>query len=173
MRNMEHRYRISNEERELVINVFEKYILNNYDKISNEELRNCLKFIIKIITFDRIGRKAFERRIDRIIKKFNKGKIKEAKIMIKRITREYEKEREKIIVKRFNKIEREVYEWLSKNKLASEEKLQDHFFSICYSQGMSKREAIKAYNRFFDKLFYKLGFKDKIVKSKLIEALKR
>jgi hypothetical protein len=171
MRNMEHRYRISNEERELVINVFEKYILNNYDKISNEELRNCLKFIIKIITFDRIGRKAFERRIDRIIKKFNKGKIKEAKIMIKRITREYEKEREKIIMKRFNKIEREVYEWLSKEKLPSEEELQDRFFSICSYEGMSKRETIKAYNRFFDKL-YKLGFKDKIVKSKLLEALK-
>jgi hypothetical protein len=47
------RFRISEEEREIIINAIECYISNNYNKISNEKLKDCLKLLIKMITYDR------------------------------------------------------------------------------------------------------------------------
>ncbi|MEM2744455.1 MAG: hypothetical protein QXX97_05135, partial [Nitrososphaerota archaeon] len=167
---MEYRFRISKKEREFIIKGLRNYVLCNYFAISLYELKEYLKIIIKFITFDRKYRRAFEERIDKVIEKISEGKIKEAEEIIKTITIEYEKEKQKIeeerIIKSFNSIEKQVYEWLIKNKSATEEELQDYFFSTYVSRGFSRRKVYKAYNRFFDKL-YKLGFKEKIARSLL------
>jgi hypothetical protein len=114
--------------------------------------------------------KEFSNRIDiinEIIDNITLGTLEE----VNNIISEIEKRKEEEIIKSFNPIEKQVYEWLLKNKLASEEELQDYFFSLYSSQGTSRSRMYKAYNEFWEKL-YKLGFKEKIVKSKLLEALK-
>jgi hypothetical protein len=114
--------------------------------------------------------KEFSNRIDiinQIIDKITLGTLEE----VNNIISEIEKRKEEEIIKSFNPIEKQVYDWLLKNKLASEEELQDYFFSLYSSQGTSRSRMYKAYNEFWEKL-YKLGFKEKIVKSKLLEALK-
>jgi len=128
--------------------------------ILQEEIEN------KILEYS----KEFSNRIDiinEIIDNITLGTLEE----VNNIISEIEKRKEEEIIKSFNPIEKQVYEWLLKNKLASEEELQDYFFSLYSSQGTSRSRMYKAYNEFWEKL-YKLGFKEKIVKSKLLEALK-
>jgi len=113
--------------------------------------------------------KEFPNRIDiinSILDKIEEGSIEE----LKNIISEIEKRKEEEIIKSFNTIEKQVYEWLLKNRTAIEEELQDYFFSLCYSQGFSRSRAYKMYKEFWEKLL-KLGFKERISKSKLLEAL--
>lgn len=134
--------------------------LKDKNIILEEEVEN------KIVKYS----KEFSNRIDiinEIIDKLNKGTIEE----INNIISDIEKRKEEEIIKSFNPIEKEVYDWLINNKLATEEELQDYFFSKCIQLGYSRSKIYKMYNEFFDKL-YKLGFKERIQKSLLEEALK-
>jgi predicted ATPase len=102
--SLEYRFRISEEEREIIINAIECCILNYYNKISNEKLKNCLKLLIKMITYDRKYRREFEQIIGVIIEKFNKRKIKEARRILRKLSKEYEELKGKDVLLYFLKI---------------------------------------------------------------------
>ena len=85
-----YRFRISEEERKDIINVLKYCIFYDYKKYSNNELREVLKLLIKMITFNRKFRGKFEKRIDEIIKKLRKGNIRGVRIIIKRMEKEFE-----------------------------------------------------------------------------------
>jgi signal recognition particle subunit SEC65 len=102
--SLEYRFRISEEEREIIINAIECYISNNYNKISNEKLKNCLKLLIKMITYDRKYRREFEQIIGLIIEKFNKKKIKETRKILRKLSKEYEELKGKDVLLYFLKV---------------------------------------------------------------------
>ncbi|MEM2178773.1 MAG: hypothetical protein QW272_08160, partial [Candidatus Methanomethylicaceae archaeon] len=102
--------------------------------ILEEEIEN------KIVSYS----KEFSNRIDiinEIIDKIDEGTLEEINNIISQI----EKRKEEEIIKSFNPLEKQVYEWLINNKTATEEELQDYFFSLAYSQGFSRSKIYKAY----------------------------
>lgn len=150
---MEYRFRISEEERKLLLDTLKRYILNCYLDITIDELRECLKLFIKFITIDRRFRKNFEKRIDQIINELNKYNKKEAEKIMCEIIDEYEEERERIILEYLNPIEVKAYKFILKNRRKVPEIiLMNYFFSLCLSEKIPVKHMNKAFSIFLRKM---------------------
>lgn len=154
---MEYRFRISEKERELLIDCLKRQILR-YIEVTVDDLKEYLKLFIKFITIDRRFRRFYEERINQIIDKLNSYEMEEIKIkkvsyMLYEIIEEYEKEREKIIMKNLNPIEIETYKFILRRRgKVSKIELTDYFFRLCYSYGITGKKVEKAYSIFLRKM---------------------